>query len=134
MAENSMPRPPAWYRWSVLIIISLAMGGNYYIYDSINPLERIFIDTLHFSATAFGWLNASYSVAAVVTLLIGGIIIDRIGTKKAITFFVVVCLLGAALTAARGQPGVMIAGRTVLGLGAESMIVAVTTVLAKWVK
>ncbi len=34
----------------------------------------------------------------------------------------------------RGQPGVMIAGRTVLGLGAESMIVAVTTVLAKWFK
>ena len=28
----------------------------------------------------------------------------------------------------------MIAGRTVLGLGAESMIVAVTTVLAKWFK
>ena len=58
------------------------MGGNYYIYDSINPLERIFIDHLGFSATQFGWLNASYSVAAVATLLIGGIIIDRIGTKK----------------------------------------------------
>ena len=67
-------------------------------------------------------------------MLIGGIVIDRIGTKKAITFFAVLCLLGAALTAARGQAGVMIAGRTVLGLGAESMIVAVTTALAKWFK
>ena len=52
-------------------------------------------------------------------MLIGGIVIDRIGTKKAITVFAVLCLLGAALTAARGQPGVMIAGRTVLGLGAR---------------
>ena len=128
------PEPSRLYRWAVLLFVSMAMGGNYYIYDSINPLEGIFKDTLHFSATAFGWLNASYSVAAVVTLLIGGIIIDRIGTKKAITFFATLCLLGAALTAARGQPGVMIAGRTVLGLGAESMIVAVTTVLAKWFK
>ena len=134
MAELARPEPSRLYRWAVLLFVSLAMGGNYYIYDSINPLERIFIDTLHFSATAFGWLNSSYSVAAVVTLLIGGIIIDRIGTKKAITFFAMLCLLGAALTAARGQPGVMIAGRTVLGLGAESMIVAVTTVLAKWFK
>src|ERR1700674_1517820 len=134
MAELARPEPSRLYRWAVLLFVSLAMGGNYYIYDSINPLEGIFKDTLHFSATAFGWLNASYSVAAVVTLLIGGIIIDRIGTKKAITFFAVLCLLGAALTAARGQPGVMIAGRTVLGLGAESMIVAVTTVLAKWFK
>jgi MFS family permease len=128
------PEPSRLYRWTVLLFVSVAMGGNYYIYDSINPLERIFIDTLHFSATAFGWLNASYSVAAILTLLIGGIIIDRIGTKKAITFFAVLCLLGAALTAARGNSGVMIAGRTVLGLGAESMIVAVTTVLAKWFK
>jgi MFS family permease len=134
MPDNLRPQPPALYRWSVLIFISLAMGGNYYIYDSINPLERIFIDHLGFSATQFGWLNASYSVAAVATLLIGGIIIDRIGTKKAITMFALLCLMGSALTAARGSAPVMIAGRTVLGLGAESMIVAVTTALAKWFK
>ncbi len=132
--STTRPEPSPLYRWSVLIFVSLAMGGNYYIYDSINPLERIFIDKLGFSATAFGWLNSSYSVAAVATLLIGGIVIDRIGTKKAITFFAFLCLAGAALTAARGRPAVMIAGRTVLGLGAESMIVAVTTVLAKWFK
>jgi MFS family permease len=118
----------------VLIFISLAMGGNYYIYDSINPLERIFIDKLGFTATQFAWLNSSYSVAAVITLLVGGIIIDRIGTKKALFLFATVCLLGAMVTAAQGNPITMIAGRTVLGLGAESMIVAVTTALAKWFK
>ncbi len=134
MGELARPEPSRIYRWIVLLFISLAQGGNYYIYDSINPLERIFIDKLGFSATAFGWLNASYSVAAVLTLLIGGIIIDRIGTKKALTFFAVLCLVGAALTAARGNVALMITGRTVLGLGAESMIVAVTVALAKWFK
>jgi MFS family permease len=134
MPETIRPEPSRMYRWIVLIFISVAMGGNYYIYDSINPLERIFIDHLGFSATQFGWLNASYSVAAVLTLLIGGIIIDRIGTKKAITAFAVLCLLGALLTASKGSAPIMIAGRTVLGLGAESMIVAVTTALAKWFK
>ena len=131
---SARPRPSVAYRWTVLVFISLAMGTNYYIYDSINPLERIFIDRLGFSATQFGWLNASYSVAAVATLLIGGIVIDRIGTKKAITVFAALCLLGAMITAAKGNPVTMIAGRTVLGLGAESMIVAVTTALAKWFK
>src|SRR5579872_2768340 len=134
MSDNVRPQPSAFYRWSVLVFISVAMGGNYYIYDSINPLERIFIDRLGFSATQFGWLNASYSVAAVLTLLVGGIIIDRIGTKKAIVAFAAVCLLGSIITAAQGSPVTMIAGRTVLGLGAESMIVAVTTALAKWFK
>ena len=134
MTEISRPEPSRFYRWAVLIFVSLAQAGNYYIYDSINALERIFIDRLGFSATQFGWLNASYSVAAVATLLIGGIIIDRIGTKKSILAFAAVCLLGAAITAARGNASLMIAGRTVLGLGAESMIVAVTTALAKWFK
>lgn len=132
MTESLRPEPSRFYRWTVLIFVSFTMFGNYYIYDSINPLERIFIEQLHFSATAFGWLNASYSVAAVLTLLLGGIIIDRFGTKKSITLFAVLCLLGAILTAVKGQAATMIAGRTVLGLGAESLIVAVTTALAKW--
>jgi MFS family permease len=132
MHDTTRPAPSRSYRWAVLIFVSLAQAGNYYIYDSINALERIFIDHLGFSATQFGWLNASYSVAAVATLLVGGIIIDRIGTKKSILAFAVVCFLGAVLTASKGSAPVMIAGRTVLGLGAESMIVAVTTALAKW--
>jgi MFS family permease len=134
MLGTARPQPPVFYRWAVLIFVSVAMAGNYYIYDSINALERIFIDRLGFSATQFGWLNASYSVAAVATLLVGGIIIDRIGTKKAILAFSLIFLIGSAITSAKGTAGTMIAGRTVVGLGAESMIVAVTTALAKWFK
>ena len=132
--ETNPQQPSVLYRWTVLVFVALTSFGNYYIYDSINPLERIFIDQLGFSAERFGWLNSSYSVAAVLTLLIGGIIIDRIGTKKALTVFAVLCLLGAILTALKGDFATMVAGRVVLGLGAESMIVAVVTALAKWVK
>ncbi len=132
--EIARPEPSRTYRWTVLVFVSMAMGSCHYIYDSINPLERIFIEKLNFTATNFGWLNAGYSVAAILTLLIGGFVIDRVGTKKALTGFALICLLGACLTAWRGQPAMMIAGRTVLGLGGESMIVAATTVLAKWFK
>ncbi len=132
--ESARPEPSRLYRWIVLLFVSLAMGSSHYIYDSINPMERVFTQSLGFSATTFGWLNSAYSVTAIVTLLLGGIVIDRMGTKKAITAFALICLLGAALTAARGRPGTMIAGRAVLGLGGESIIVAATTVLAKWFK
>ena len=63
------PQPSQLYRWLVLIFVSVAMFGNYYIYDSINPLERIFLEQLGFSASMFGRLNSSYSIAAVITLL-----------------------------------------------------------------
>lgn len=134
MPEATLPHPSTSYRWMVLVFISLAQGGNYYIYDSINPLEDIFKQQLGFTGTMFGSLNTSYSVAAVLTLLIGGLVIDRFGTKKALAFFGGLCLLGAALTAWRGNFPTMVLGRTVLGLGAESMIVTVTVALAKWFK
>ncbi len=128
------PRPSAAYRWLVLAVISIAQGGNYYIYDSINALEGIFKDQLHFTAAQFGWLNTSYSIAALLTLLAGGIVIDRFGARRALIVFGALCLAGAAITAYQGSFYWMVTGRTVLGLGAESMIVAVTTILAKWFK
>src|ERR1039458_4660573 len=114
---DSLPRPSQLYRWLVLIFVSLAMFGNYYIYDSINPLERIFLEQLHFSASMFGWLNASYSVAALATLLIGGILIDRIGIKKSLMLFSILILLGAILTAFKGSFYMMVSGRALVGLG-----------------
>src|SRR5271166_1203119 len=131
---EALPRPSQLYRWLVLIFVSLAMFGNYYVYDSINPLERIFLEQLGFSASMFGWLNASYSVAAVLTLLIGGILIDRFGIKKSLLLFSALIVFGAILTSLQGNFYTMVAGRTLVGLGAESQIVAVTTALARWFK
>jgi len=118
----------------VLVFISLAMFGNYYVYDSISPLADVLKAQLHFSDTNIGLLNAIYSIPNIFMVLIGGIIIDRIGTKKATALFALLCFLGGAITAASGVLWVMAAGRLVFGLGAESLIVAVTTAIAKWFK
>jgi MFS family permease len=131
---DSRPQPSSLYRWLVLIFVSIAMFGNYYIYDSINPLERIFLEQLGFSASMFGRLNSSYSIAAVITLLFGGYLVDRLGIRKSLLLFSVLCVVGAFLTAIRGDFHTMLAGRAILGFGAESQIVAVTTALARWFK
>src|SRR5512135_881947 len=124
--------PPRWYRWTVLVLISMAMFGNYYIYDSVSPLADVLKQQLGFSDTNIGLLNAIYSIPNVIMVLIGGMIIDRIGTRLATLIFAVLCLLGAALTVSVGTLEVMAAGRLLFGLGAESLIVAVTTAIAKW--
>jgi len=125
------PVPP-WYRWFVLVLISLAMFGNYYIYDSISPLADVLKQQLGFSDSDIGLLNAIYSIPNIVMVLVGGIIIDRIGTRISTVLFALLCLLGAGLTVSSGQLEIMAAGRLVFGLGAESLIVAVTTAIAKW--
>lgn len=132
--QPGKPLPPRLFRWAVLIFISLAMFGNYYVYDCISPLADLLSSQLGFSDSDIGLLQAIYSIPNVFMVLIGGVIIDRIGTRKATFLFAVLCLLGAVITAATGELWVMAAGRLVFGLGAESLIVAITTAIAKWFK
>ncbi len=126
------PPPPRWYRWTVLVLISLAMFGNYYIYDAISPIADLLTAQLHFTDSDIGLLQGIYSVPNIFMVLIGGFIIDRLGTKKSTFIFAVLCLLGAVITAMNSTLFWMAAGRLVFGLGAESLIVAVTTAIAKW--
>ncbi len=126
--------PSKFYRWVVLVFVSMAMFGNYYIYDSISPLADLLSKQLGFSDADIGLLNGIYSLPNIFLVLIGGIIIDRLGTRKSILIFATLCLTGAAFTAFQGDLTTMATGRLIFGLGAESLIVAVTTILARWFK
>ena len=129
---SAPPAPPPSIRWLVLLFTSLAMFGNYYVYDSIPPLSNILQSQLGFTSTQVGLLQAIYSAPNIVMVLIGGVLVDRFGTRQATAGFTAVCLVGALLSAASGTFWIMAAGRLIFGLGGESMIVAVTAVLGHW--
>src|SRR5262245_56839433 len=122
------PPTPAW-RWAVLVAVSVAMFGNYYAYDSVGPVADLLQRDLGFSDTQIGTLNAIYSFPNIVMVLIGGIILDRFGARLATLAFASVCALGAVLTAISPLFPLMAFGRLIFGLGAESMIVAVTVII-----
>ncbi len=130
--DSSLPPPPKGFRWTVLVIISLAMFGNYYIYDCISPLADVLTSQLGFTDANIGLLQGIYSTPNIIMVLIGGRIIDHIGTRKSAIIFGALCFLGAGITAATSELYVMAAGRFVFGIGAESLIVAVTVTIAKW--
>ena len=128
------PKPSTLLRWTALLLVSLGMMGNYYIYDSISPLADLLKSQLGFSDSNIGLLNAIYSFPNIIMVLVGGIIIDRIGTRTSVVIFTFLIMLGSIITALTGNIYVMSAGRLVFGLGAESMIVAATTIIARWFK
>src|SRR3954469_6343623 len=130
----SRPEPSKTYRWVVLFFVSMTMFGNYYLYDSIAPVADLLKSQLGFTDQMIGRLYSIYSYAAVATLFFGGILIDRLGTKKAITLFGLLCAIAGLLTAVSSNFHIMLVGRFILGVGAESLIAAVTTALAKWFK
>ena len=129
-----LKEPPVWLRWIVLVVISAAMFGNYYVYDSISPLADLLAKQLNFTDDNIGLLQGIYSFPNIIMVAIGGIIIDRIGTRRANLLFSALCMVGAFTTFIRGDIVTMAAGRLIFGLGAESLIVSITTTLAKWFK
>ncbi|HEY7499133.1 MAG TPA: MFS transporter [Vicinamibacterales bacterium] len=130
-AARKPPPSPAW-RWAVLLAVSVAMFGNYYAYDSVGPVADALQRLLHFTDTQIGTLNAIYSFPNIIMVLIGGIIVDRFGAARATFAFALIQAIGAIVTALSPSFPVMAAGRLIFGLGAESMIVAITVVIGQW--
>src|SRR5271155_2932179 len=134
MTETERPEPGRLYRWLVLIFVSLAMFGSYYVYDALSPLADVLKQQLHFTDLDIGFLQAIYSFPNIFTVVIGGFIIDRIGLRKSLMIFGVLCFVGPAITVASGHLSVMATGRLIFGMGAESLNVAVIAALARWFK
>ncbi|MBN2520184.1 MAG: MFS transporter [Bacteroidales bacterium] len=122
------------YRWLVLIVISIAMFGNYYLYDSIAPVADLLKSQLNFSQSKIGQLNMFYSIAAIGVLTFSGVFIDKFGTRISILLFGTLCTIAGILTMISHQFHVMLLGRIILGIGAEPLVVAATVAIAKWFK
>jgi MFS family permease len=107
-----------------MALVALACFGNFYVYDSIGPVAALLQGQLGFSDTQIGTLNAIYSIPNVVLILVGGVLVDRLGAGKTMAWTAGICLLGAILTAASSSFLVMAAGRLLYGVGAETFNIA----------
>jgi len=122
------------YRFVVLAIAGLLTFGSYFAYDSVGALVDTLLKAWHTDRQAIGGLYTLYSVAAIVVVFLGGMLIDRIGTRWASLIFSVLIVIGACIVAV--APNVMVAGlgRLVFGAGSESLVVAQSAILARWFK
>ena len=140
VAADVRPPPPAGYRWLVLGACSLAMFGCYYTFDALYPVAPLLEKAFGVTGEQLGLLDTSYNVAALLTLIAGGVLIDRIGMAASAILFAAVGAVGTLLIAvlpalfpAAPWAGMMV-GRFLLGIGSELFIVAATTVVGRWFK
>jgi MFS family permease len=139
-AADLRPTAPAHFRWLVLLACSLAMFGVYYVFDALYPVTPLLEKTFGFTGEQIGQLDTAYNVAALLTLIAGGILIDRMGMASSAVLFSAIGALGGVCIAVLPQVfpaspwGGMMAGRFLLGIGSELFIVAATTVVGRWFK
>ncbi len=145
-------------RWGALILISIIMFSSYYFYDVYSAIKDTLQSETGISNTDYGKFYGAYSfLNAFGMAFIGGMILDRWGIRKTGSLFISFLFLGTILTAYgasnifnHGGYGynffgsfmkeyspalkMMIFGRVIFGLGAETFYVVINKVIAKWFK
>ncbi len=122
------------YRFTILLFVSLLTYGSYFAYDSIGAIAPTLMKALDVPRSAIGTMYTVYSVAAILSVFLGGVLIDKIGTRAASFIFATLVAIGAAIVAFAPNIYMMYVGRFVFGAGSESLVVAQSAILARWFK
>ncbi|MCX5795355.1 MAG: MFS transporter [Elusimicrobia bacterium] len=120
------------FRLTVLFIAGLLTYGSYFAYDSIGALAPTLMQAWHTDREAIGWLYTIYSIAGILSVVLGGMLTDRIGTRWASLLFSALIAVGACIVAVAPTVTVACIGRFIFGAGSESLTVAQNAICARW--
>jgi len=137
MANSSARDKKHWQRWLILLFVSMVMFGSYYIYDALSPINEYIQQSMGLDNAKFGLLFSFYALPNLLFLLvIAGFLLDRLGIKKAGTFYVLLILIGSLITSLGAGKSftVMLIGRIVFGFGSEAALLVTNKAIARWFK
>lgn len=133
------------------------MTANYYFYDCLSPLKSILEREIGLTSSDFGLYVSLYAFpnTFLLTAVFGGIILDRMGIRRAGLLFCLLMASGAIVSVygisdyfrhggvgyglfssfwPRYSPELkaLFLGRFLFGLGGDTSIVAISKILVKW--
>ncbi|MBN2183770.1 MAG: MFS transporter [Candidatus Krumholzibacteriota bacterium] len=135
MAAASEVMEKKWWRWFVLVMVSMIMFGSYYVYDSFSPINDNIQTEMGVDNSRFGLLFSFYALPNIFFLLvIAGFLLDKIGVRKAGGFYAFLILLGTLITAVGAGKSfvLMLIGRMIFGFGSEAALLATNKVISRW--
>ncbi|MCG8410625.1 MAG: MFS transporter [Bacteroidales bacterium] len=145
-------------RWAVLTLVAFTMATGYFFTDVLSPLEELLIRTLKWDGDQYGFFAGQYSFLNIIGFIVlGGIILDKLGIRFTGVFFVSLMVVGGVVKAygvseyfnnggfgyeffssflPKYEPSVKVAtiGFAIFGLGVEIAGVTVSRIIVKWFK
>src|SRR5512133_2048955 len=138
-------------RWFALAVVSFTMLCGYYLTDVMAPLKPMLEKELLWSSTEYGFFTSAYGWFNVflLMLIIGGIILDKMGvrfTGKMATIIMVIgtavkywaisthSLDGHVLLGMKAQAVIAGLGFAIFGGGVEVAGITVSKIIVKWFK
>ncbi|PKL85899.1 MAG: oxalate:formate antiporter [Ignavibacteriae bacterium HGW-Ignavibacteriae-1] len=136
-------------RWTALVVVAFTMFAGYYLADVMAPLKGLLENELSWSSSEYGFFTSAYGWFNVFLffLIIGGIILDKMGVRFTGLGAAAIMVLGTAIkywaistSSLDGQmlfgwkAQVMVAalGFAIFGVGVEVAGITVSKIIVKW--
>ena len=153
MTENSLKsiRDSAAVRWGALAIVSVTMFCGYFFADVMAPLKPLLEQQRGWTSSEYGFFTSAYGWFNVflLMLIIGGIILDKMGIRFTGTTSAAIMAIGAfikyfALSKTFSSDAVIFGwkaqvmlaaiGYAIFGVGVEIAGITVSKTIVKWFK
>jgi len=138
-------------RWAALGIISITMFAGYMLTDIMSPLKPMLESQLKWSSTEYGFFTSAYGWLNVffVMLILGGIILDKMGVRFTGLMASGIMVLGASIKyyaistvfppealifGFKSQVVIASIGFAIFGVGVEIAGITVSKIIVKWFK
>ena len=103
------------YRWLVLAVFVLSTAINYLDRATLSALAPVLIDEFHLSNAQYGLIGSAFSLTYAASAPFAGLLIDRIGLNRAISFAVGLWSCAGIATGLTSGLGGLVGCRAVLG-------------------
>ena len=138
-------------RWTALAVVSFTMLCGYYLSDVMAPLKPMLEKELLWNSAEYGFFTSAYGWFNVflVMLILGGIILDKMGVRFTGKMATIVMVIGTAIKywaisthsldtveilGMKGQVVIAALGFAVFGVGVEVAGITVSKIIVKWFK
>jgi MFS family permease len=113
------------------------LAASFYLYEFIlqvapSVMAESMMRTFGVTGEGFGVISAFYFYAYAPTQLPAGVLYDRYGPRKLMTFAIILCALGSAFFAATDSVFTACLGRFLIGVGSAFSFIGVLVLISRW--
>lgn len=132
MTEAAAPGARGSYRWTVMVVLGLARIAMGYQFQAVASVSPLLVEDFGIDYAMVGTLIGLYLLPGIVLALPGGHLGRRFGEKRVVLVGLALMAVGGAMSGASESYAVMVAGRTVTGIGVVLQFVLMTKMLTDW--
>ncbi|MDR3441926.1 MAG: MFS transporter [Legionella sp.] len=113
------------------------LAASFYLYEFIlqvapSVMAESMMKTFGVTGEGFGFISAFYFYAYAPMQLPAGVLYDRYGPRKLMTFAIVLCALGSAFFASTDSVLTACIGRFLIGIGSAFSFIGVLVLISRW--